>query len=487
MLGVPERRLLWRLGGLVGPLLLTQSIFILYSRHGDWFFLDDFLGFIVARESGLTWHYIRHDVFGQFAPGYRLLDYLYFQSLGLNYTGVRLFDVVTMASMTISLTLLMRRWRSPLARGGLALALVPYSPIFSVIFQWFSAALHVLPATGFILVSLVILARPAALTWRHRCAAAAFYAAALMFYAKMLFASILFLGLRLAVTTATAPRVSRAIMQALVDILPCVPVAALYLTIVVTGGYHSGTPPTSIGCVLEFLRIGLLNGFACNMFGFDAALPGRQAVAMIALLTPIILLCWKNPNLAWLWVAFCIQFALALAAIAWGRVVGFGPQLAALSRYHCDSAVLYAACLIISTGAFWRRPAQQASNAAGQPTEGLSGRLGIVAVLAFAAYLSGASLRQPLLYENDNGTIAHYVQHLHATMEAVPVDVPIEDVTLPDWLMPGWMAPHNHLSDFILLFKSAHAFTDARNAGVTIDANGQIAGPWRLAPPAASH
>ena len=451
-------------------LIAVQTMFILYSRRHDYFFLDDFLGFIVARTSGMNFAYLTHDVFGQFAPGYRLLDYLYIQVIGLHYSAVRLFDIVTISATTLLLLGLIRRWRLPPAFAAPIIAFIPFSPIFVVLFQWFSSALHVYAAMVFAMSALLCMADPKPLTERRRIIGAILFAFGLLFYAKMLFLSVLLFAVRMFVSAESGSRMRDAFMHALRDLALFIPLAVIYLCIVALGHYSSGRPPTGILPILSFVRVGFLEGFAANLFGLDPALPGRTALACTLLLLPMALSVMRNARSLLIWAGFLIQFILAMAAVAYGRVTIFGPEVAALSRYHTETAVFYLACLIICFATV-RRPA-----------EGVLARRrmtsldwgGLAAGIVLALVLGHASLKVPLLYAPDDGRVAAYVSNFRRSLLDKDTDRPIFDATVPDWVMPAWMAPLNRIHDFALLFPVGARFTNNKQGSVSFDETGQL-------------
>jgi hypothetical protein len=458
---------LWLTATLV---ILAQGVFILYSRRHDYFFLDDFLGFIVAHTTGLTFTYLTHDVFGQFAPGYRLTDFLYTYVIGLHYFGVRLFDIFTVGSASTLMLILAREWRVRLAFVAPVMAFIPYSPIFSVTFQWFSAALHVLPSMALGIASLVCLGSPMRLGWERRLGGALLFACGLLFYAKTLFLSVLLFALRVFTAIQRGQAPVAATRQALGELIFCIPVGIAYLSIVILGHYSSGTPPGSIGPVLDFVRIGFVDGFCANLFGIDPAQPWARVLACILVLVPILASSLRNPRAMLIWAGFAAQFVLATAAIAYGRVVGFGAESAALSRYHAEMAVFFLACVLICFG---RTKTQEVSFPQTKRTVTWN-IAGLAAASAIVAVLVRASLTAPLLYPPDDGRIAAYISNFRQSLQDVGCSKLIVDGTVPDWVMASWTAPLNHLHDLALLFPPGPRFTSGSDATIEIDQNGRL-------------
>jgi hypothetical protein len=458
-----------RLWPVAALLVAAQAVFILYSRRGDYFFLDDFLGFIVARTSGLTFAYLTHDVFGQFAPGYRLADYLYTYAIGLHYTGVRLFDIVTIGAGTVLLLLLARAWRVRLAFAAPAIAFIPFSPIFVVTFQWFSSALHVLPGMVLGMAALLCLGAPAPLRMSRRVGGAALFACGLLFYAKTLFLSVLLFALRVFVALQSGEQPRAAAWRALRELAFCIPVGVIYLAIVVLGHYSSGRPPTGILPVLAFVRVGFFDGFCANLFGIDPGLPGRRALACLLLLLPVAASLARNPRTILIWSGFFLQFILAMVAISYGRVTNFGAEVAALSRYHSDTAVFFLACLLICLGDAGRQSVRREARGFMMPLDGA----GVAAALTIAILLIRGSLAVPLLYAPDDGRVAAYVTRFRQSLHDAGSGKPIFDSTVPNWVMAGWMAPLNRLHYFALLFEPGANFTTERKNAILIDGTGQ--------------
>jgi len=458
----------WLVAALV---VAAQAVFILYSRRGDYFFQDDFLGFIVARTSGLTSAYLTHDVFGQFAPGYRLADYLYTYVVGLHYTGVRLFDIVTIGLGTVLLLLLARVWRVRLAFAAPVIAFMAFSPIFVVTFQWFSSALHALSGMVLGMATLLCLGAPAPLSMRRRLGGAILFACGLMFYAKTLFLSVLYFALRVFVAMQSGDRPTAAVWRALRELAFCIPVGVIYLAIAVLGHYTSGKPPTGVQPVMAFVRVGFFDGFCANLFGINPALPGRRALACMLMLLPVAASAIRNPRTMLIWGGFFVQFALGMVAISYGRVTIFGAEAAAQSRYHTDTAVFFLACLLICLGS----ASQPAAPAARRGMTALDGA-GLVAAFVVGALLMRASLAVPLLYAPDDGRIAAYVTNFRQSLRDAGSSRPIFDGTVPGWVMADWMAPLSRIHYFALLFEPGPQFTDKLGGAVVIDGTGRLSG-----------
>ncbi len=460
-----------RLWPMAAVLVAAQAAFIVYSRRHDYFFLDDFLGFIVARTSGLTFAYLGHDVFGQFAPAYRLADYIYAYGIGLHYTGVRVFDIITAGTGLVLLLRLAHVWRVRLAFVVPVIAFMPYSPVFVVTFQWFSSALHVLPGMVLGTAAMLCFGAPAPLGMWRRLGGAVLFTCGLLFYAKTLFLSVLFLALRMFVAVEAGSRPIAATWRALRELAFCIPVAVVYLTIVVLGGYTSGRPPTGIAPVIDFVRVGFFDGFCANLFGVGPALPCHRELACSLMLIPVVASSMRNPRTMIIWVGFFLQFVLAMAAISYGRVTNFGPEVAALSRYHSDTAVFFLACVLICFGTAAsppRRPPLHARMARGDMA-------GLAAAMVLLTLFIRASLAVPLLYQPDDGRVAEYVTNFRRTLSDAGHGKLILDGTVPDWVMPGWMAPLNRMHYFALLFSPGPRFTDHQYGAIRIDETGRPA------------
>jgi len=454
-------------------LMAAQAAFILYSRRADYFFLDDFLGFIVARTSGLTFAYLTHDVFGQFAPGYRLADYLYTYVIGLHYTGVRLFDIAAIWTSTVLLLTLARAWRVRLVFTAPVMAFLAFSPIFAVTFQWFSSALHVLPGMVLGTATLLCFGVPAPLGVRRRLGGAVLFACGLLFYAKTLFLSVLLFAMRVFVAVQSGDRAASAVWRALRDLAFCIPVGLLYMSIVVFGHYSSGRPPTGILPVIAFVRVGFFDGFCANLFGLNPALPGRRVLACLLLLLPVAVSAVRNPHTLLIWGGFFLQFVLAMMAISYGRVTNFGAEVAALSRYHSDTTVFLLACLLMCLGTTGRQPTASAARGGIAPQD----FVGLAAAFAISVALIRASLAVPLLYAPDDGRVAAYVINFRESLREVGSTAPILDGTVPDWVMADWMKPLNRMHYFALLFTLGPRFSDSKEGAVVIGGTGRVGGP----------
>ena len=446
-------------------LVIVQALFILYSRRHDYFFLDDFLDFIVARTSGLNFAYLTHDVFGQFAPGFRLLDYLFIQIVGLHYVGVRLLDIVLIGATSVLILALARAWRAPLTLVAAIFAFLPFSPIFSVTLQWMSAAVHVLDGMTLGVAALVCLCPPRAIGPRRRILGLALWAVGLMFYAKLLFLPVLLVGVRMSIALEAGESTPIAIRSTWRDLWLFIPTGIVYLAIVKLGHYGSGLPPKGLAPVLAFIRLGFTDGFASNLLGLNPARHGMRFLACLLLLLPVIVSAVRRPATLLVWAGFFLQFALGMIAIAWSRVTLFGPESATGSRYHAETAAFYLICVLVTLVA---RPGREVEEGSAMRQQ-----IGYTIALAIAAWLVTASLQAPLLYQPDDGQVASYITNFKTSLKTCSSGK-IANATVPDWLMPDWMKPLNTTHDLAMLFHSDACVIDAPNAA-HIDPTGRIA------------
>jgi len=442
----------------------AQAAFILYSRRHDWFFLDDFLDFIVAHIAGLNWSLLGHDLFGQFSPGYRLVDWLFVDVTGLHYTIVRLFDIGCIAGATLMLAIIARAWRVALPVALPVLAFVAFSPIFQTTYQWFASALLVLPGMVFGTAIIACMAVRGPVGCRRRAAGAVLYMLGLCFYAKLLFLPVLLAGARLFCARDQGLEFPAALRRLAWDLGLFVPVALIYAAIVVGGHYTSGVPPHSVMPVLRFIGIGFAQGLAANLFGFDPASAPLRLLAMALILLPVAASIAINRFTAWLWAGFAASFVLGMAAVAWGRVVMFGPDIAAIARYHAETAVFYLACVLIAVGVCGARFSLRL------PVQPLA--LSAILSGALACALMGAALRVPLVCAEDDGRIRAYVTAFSASLQAAG-SAAVKDDALPDWVMPAWMFPLNRQRLLAGILGSPARFADQ---GLVIDGQGRLVG-----------
>jgi hypothetical protein len=298
---------------------------------------------------------------------------------------------------------------------------------------------------------------------------ASIFAIALMFYAKTLFLSVPLLAIRIFVALEEGQRPEAALWRAVKELTFFIPVVVIYLSIVVLGHYSSGLPPTGISPVLAFVRIGFIDGFACNLFGLGQT-HLEKLLACTLVLLPMAVSVLRIPRTWLIWAGFLVQFFLGMVAVAYGRVTIFGAESASLSRYHAEMTAFYLACVLICFGTPYRPVSAQRGNT-------LKHWSGLAGALAIAIYLGNISLSTPLLYSLDDGRVAAYVSNFRQSLQTAG-NTPIYDGTIPYWVMPYWSAPLNQMHYFALLFPPGPHFSDSRLGVIVIDPNGhgQVAG-----------
>jgi hypothetical protein len=462
----PPASALRRLWPATAALVAVQALYILYARRHDYFFLDDFLDFIVARNSGLNFAFLTHDVFGQLAPGYRFADYVFMRVFHLHYYGVRIFDIVAICGSSVFLMLLARAWKVPPLVVWPVMAFIPFSPIFVITLQWFCSALHVYSSMILGVATLACMAVPGRLSQRRRCAAAALLTVALMFYAKILFLTVLLTAIRFFVALEAGDDVAAGARRTLRDVAYFIPIALIYLLAVKLGHFQSGKPPVGIMPVIGFVRVGFFEGFAANLFAVSPEMPFRRTIATMLFLVPVIATSIRNPRALIIWSGFLLQFILGMAAVSYGRVTIWGTDVAALSRYHSETAIFFAACIFVTAGAGsqpWRLPPFR-----------LPAWSGVAVALAIAVPLISASVRVPPLWPQADGRVEAYVMNFRQSLKDAGAGTVIHDDTVPDWIMPDWMAPLNQMHYFALLFKKGPHFTTDKTGAAVIDGNGRL-------------
>jgi hypothetical protein len=466
-------------------LLAVQAAYIVWRGRAYYFFTDDFVNFFIARDEGLTFHYLAHSVFGQFAPGFRLGQWIFTKTFGLSFWGVRLFDIATLGG---SLAILLRIGSLHRVASRIVLVVALFaivSPIFVMSYQWLASSMHVLPATVCAMAALLVMTRPAQLHWRDRLFGAFFYTIGLMFYAKTLFLVPLFLGARvfLLLDTTAGARWFATILQGAVDVAPMLPVAATYLVIVTVGHYGSDVTHPSLPLLADFIWAGWNDGLLCNAFGLGADVPYRGFIANILFLGVVSLALARNPGTIFIWAGFIAYFVLGTTAIGMGRAVIYGPHIATLARYHADNFVGLLACTVLAfrySAAAPSPPIDTAPRAAGMRRfalhEGWPGLAYGIAVALVAVHLFAAGAQVGLLWPYDDGRVFNYVSNLRATLARLPPGTEILDTTLPLYILPEIVPTLNTMRVMVKLFPTKTVLTGDPSAGLVIDDQGRVAG-----------
>jgi hypothetical protein len=432
-----------RLAGIVG-LLALQAMVIVWRCRASCLFLDDFLNFELYRDLGRHWSYLTRDVFGQVAPGYRLVQALYFELFGVSYAPA----LVILGGLSLSITLwvILIAERARVDRGVIFAGALVHAFLLPYMHSqlWWATALHTIPSTAAFLAALWCLVGPdgAGSTRRGRRAAAILFAVALSFTAKALFAPLMMAGVVFHFRRTHGANSREALRATIGDFLGFIPVAMVYGVLVLRYGPHENPPPPQWLMAVRFVSKGFADGTVASTLGlgtYGLSLPHGLSIAVALLVTSTfaLLTIRRSPSVAAIWAGFLLYFFVAMGVVA--RMRAFVGADAGLSlRYHCEGSTFLLLTLLLSS--------------AGMTIERWSR-----ATIVLASLLTAVNLQLHTGLVFHPWGVSHtceYVRNLKADLKPLEgrSDVSFPETVIPDPIVAAWMAPYNEMTRFMTLF-----------------------------------
>ena len=450
---------------LVVSCLLTVSLCAtLYQTRRFYFFSDDFLNFVIASDMGLTRAYLVRDVFGQFVPLYRLINYLYLRCFGLAFWPFRLMLVMFHWVMILVVYRFGAERRMDGSSLLILLAFVAFSPVFATTQQWWSAAVSVLVAAAAITVAVFVGLRGPYLRRRDRAFIALLFFVGLATYPKVLITIIPLLSVRLfARLQGRDAGFFKMTMAAAADLWPVMVIALAYAIIVSAGGYSAGVTRPTLSVMCAFIWRAWNRGFLANGLGI-APDPSFVLVVFNILVLYFVATCIiRAPRSVVLWLGFIAYFVVSTGLIAWNRAVVFGLEVADTGRYYVDALCLFILFSIASLG-------EQGRSARSQPKDPNRSSVSVACVTSFL--LIAATGRVSHLWYAGPEKPAAFVANMRAGLaEAGRNDLLNATMVVPGYVMPAWMWPLNQYKYFVPLFgrRPSAAFSPARGIYIRDD------------------
>ena len=430
----------------LGCFLALSLCATLYQTRAFYFFSDDFLNFVIASDMGLTKTYLLRDLFGQFVPLYRFLNYAYLRSFGVVFWPFRVMLVLFHWIMLAAVFRLGSERRLPSFWLLVALAFIGFSPVFATTQQWWSAALSVLTETAAISVVLIIQLRGPTLSRGDNALAVLLFTVALAVYPKTLVTIIPMVSTRLfARGGRRGDGILKPVVGSLADLWPIIVVALIYVYVVASGGYSDGVKRPSASVILAFILRGWNRGYLCNVIGagYDS---GLAPIALNAIVLAVVgILIARRPRTAILWGGFAAYFLVSTGLIAWNRAVPFGLDVAETGRYYTDTLCFF---IIFAIAAYDDR-IMRISAPVRQPS---------VLQAVMACVVSGALIRAadgvPHLWYAGPEMPAAFVANLKSGLrQAGGARLLNQTMVVPGYVMPAWMWPLNQFKYFDVLFE----------------------------------
>jgi hypothetical protein len=442
---------------------LMQLALSIWRTRNTYFILDDFLNFIVYRDMGLTWKYLFRDLFGHVTPLYRLVQALYFDTIGMHFEATRAIILLVALIPTAMLMLTGRRLQVPLpvhAAGALALGCLPQ---LGQAEYWWSNSLLVVPGFAALFTTLWLLVGRGGdgPNGREAALAGLTFAVGLGFYDKDLFGAALLIAVLVTVRLEGRSLVG-AILRALYD-FRYVMVVALAWSVALLFLRDSSPAAPQLGVALRFIWLAWDDAALETMFGMGSsglqfASPWMAPLLSHGLLFVLVAYTVSRGGMraASVWAGVVLYVVATLMLTARMRAGPFGAELGRLLRYAVEPAAFIISATVISLS-------KTSLKSSWLPA----------AFLSATAAATVALVTIPLL--GDPAATRAYVVNVRqslATYGNAPGMVVLDD-PVPDYVMAAWMAPLNVPSKFIPLFGyDSFTYGTAASANWKLDAAG---------------
>ena len=388
----------WQEAGLVTLIASVCAAGIVAATRSSFFFADDWLNLVQARENGLSWEYLQMGYFGHFAPVHRLLDWVWSVKLPLNWDAYLALMVALHATAVAATYVLLRALRCGVVLAAIATAMFASSVVWVRIIQWPASSEHVAWGLSATAVSLA-----ASMLWFRRrspwllALAPAAMAAGLLAYEKPVLVLLYVVLLRYLVL-APSLRPGALLAQARSDwplLAALLGVVAVYAVFVRAGEYGTVAPRPGVGLMLEFLGENWLRGTGSLVIGqgqVDPRDPVPVALvigAQIVLAATIIVSVVRRRGAWRAWAFLLVSWLVNVGLIGLSRVVTFGTDVGLDPRYNAEMALLLPVAIALA----FRAPTAADGGAAPAPAPAARRRPTVAPALtiAVAAVLLTAS------------------------------------------------------------------------------------------------
>ena len=330
-----------------GTALLCGALLAAYVDE-EYFYADDWVNLMDARNRGITWELLKSSYFGSFAPGHRVLDYIVMRWTDASWTVavamlLAFYVAAVFAFYALIRDLVTNRWWILGATAFFAAAV----PFIRTI-QWFASGAHTVPATFFTLVAMWAAVRWARTRqWWLLPVSLVAHFAALAFYTKpLLTAGYLVLLWALVLKRETPVRAwPRAALRDwplwLAVFIP--PVVYTIYTRSADGRYYLPSEKASFGEWVEFFPVTWARGIAPLAIGQNNLDPIEYrtiVLSQIACVLVIALSFWLRRG-AWRgWVFLLLAAIPNIVMLGIGRMPIYGTGIGADLRYEVEFGFL---------------------------------------------------------------------------------------------------------------------------------------------------
>jgi hypothetical protein len=446
---------------------MVQCAVIVARTHGSSMFLDDYLNFEIFREAGsYKLRYLLRDVFGQVAPGFRLIQGIFFEVFGVSYAAaLAVMTFLSLASTVLIYGITRRLKCAPWAIWS-GLIVFVFLMQFTAVQIWWSAAVHTLfSLTAILCAALCIVGRDGnGPSRRGQLLTLFWFAIALLFTAKAVFSIVFLTALLMYAYRARAS--GELVRLSIRNSIPFIVLVALYFWAIMR---LSPAPAGSdrshdIQAILNFAWFSIGDSTLAAMFGLGLhgiPMPETLAIALscAAVLLIALLGVWKDPRSSIVWLGVVGYVLISSIVIALERAATFADG-AYKMRYGVESAtfIIIASIVALSSVRFH--------------TKGKC--IGIAIAVALACNLQINSSRIAL----EPGTLdgKAYAANLRHSLEQLKgvSGVVLLDGVAPPAVMPEWMEHYRRLSMLVPLFTTRYPITDNSRATYRVRDDGEI-------------
>lgn len=438
-------------------LVLLQALLIWIRIRKSSLFSDDFLNFEIFKERGFTVGYLFQDVFGQIAPGYRLVQGLVLDLFGPSY----LATATIVGTLSIGCTLLLAGTASRLGAKNWAISagLLVFIglPQFAQTQQWWAASVHTIFSLTAILASAYCLSGKS--RWRLTIASI-WYAIALCFTAKVVCAPVILAAIVFYREMLNGNNGRHAFRITVIELLPIATLTVLYLAGLALFAPHLGNPHPTTAVLGQYLWDHLSSGVVAGAIGADSwGLDLPRWIPLLALTAFAVATSLRRKSVAWLWLATLTYIVASGAIIAWNRA-GLIPDAGATLRYGVEGASFTILAAIVAGSTPGARSGVRSASIA----------FGLLVLLNVQAHIRGQILITYPIRETRT-----YLRHLRDSLREFEgkSDVVVLEGPLPDFVMPSWMMPFGTVSRFLPLY-SKLPVGDAAHATHELGADGIV-------------